>query len=155
MMHLAQINIGRVLGGPDDPRMADFYSNLARVNELAERMPGFVWRLKDDTGVAAMALHWPGDTTVNVNMSVWESPDALGKFVFQTVHRSIYARKHEFFETPKENTVALWWIPAGHILTLEEAKERLDHLNAHGPSDFAFGWVDLPSAKIFLEKKCA
>ena len=155
MMHLAQVNIGRVLGGPDDPRMADFYSNLARVNALAERMPGFVWRLKDETGDSAMALHWPGDPTMNVNMSVWESPEALGKFVFQTVHRGIYARKHEFFEMPKENTVALWWIPAGHIPTLEEAKERLDHLNAHGPSEFAFGWADLPSAKIFLEKKCA
>jgi len=155
MMHLAQVNIGRVHGGPDDPRMADFYNNLARVNALAERMPGFVWRLKDDTGIAAMALHWPGDPTMNVNMSVWENPEALGKFVFQTVHRGIYARKHEFFEAPKENTVALWWVPAGHIPTLEEAKERLEHLNAHGPSDVAFGWADLPSAKIFLEKKCA
>ena len=103
MKHLAQVNIGRVLGGPDDPRMVDFFANLARVNGLAERMPGFVWRLKDDTGVAAMAMHWPGDPTMNVNMSVWESPEALGKFVFQTVHRGIYARKHEFFETPKEN----------------------------------------------------
>ena len=155
MMHLAQVNIGRVHGGPDDPRMADFYNNLARVNALAERMPGFVWRLKDDTGIAAMALHWPGDPTMNVNMSVWENPEALGKFVFQTVHRGIYARKHEFFEAPKENTVALWWVSAGHIPTLEEAKERLEHLNAHGPSDVAFGWADLPSAKIFLEKKCA
>ena len=155
MTHLAQINIGRVLGGPDDPRMADFYNNLARVNELAERMPGFVWRLKDETGDSAMGLHWPGDATMAVNMSVWESPEALGKFVFQTVHRGIYARKHEFFQKPKAITVALWWIPAGHIPTLEEAKERLDHLNANGPSEFAFGWADLPSAKVFLEKKCA
>ncbi|HTW34895.1 MAG TPA: DUF3291 domain-containing protein [Rhizomicrobium sp.] len=155
MQHLAQINIGRVRGGPNDPRMADFYSNLARVNSLAERMPGFVWRLKDETGDSAMALHWPGDPTMNVNMSVWESPEALGKFVFQTVHRNIYARKHEFFETPNDITVALWWIPAGHIPTLEEARERLDHLNAHGPGEFAFGWADLPSAKAFLEKKCA
>src|SRR5579862_4433351 len=59
-MHLAQINIGRVLGGPDDPRMKDFFANLARVNALAERMPGFVWRLKDATGVGAMGLLWPG-----------------------------------------------------------------------------------------------
>jgi hypothetical protein len=154
MQHLAQVNIGRVLGGPDDPRMADFYSNLARVNALAERMPGFVWRLKDDSGSSAMALHWPGDPTMNVNMSVWESAEALGKFVFQTVHRSIYARKHEFFEMPATPTVAMWWIPAGHILTLEEAKERLDHYIAHGPSDFAFGWADLPSAKLWQEKRC-
>jgi len=154
-MHLAEINIGRVLGGPDDPRMKDFYENLARVNALAERMPGFVWRLKNETGESAIGLHWPGDATMAVNMSVWESPEDLGRFVFQTVHRNIYARKHEFFETPPWNTVALWWVPAGHIPTLEEAKERLDHLNAHGPSDFAFGWADLPSAKAFLEKKCA
>ena len=154
MQHLAQVNIGRVLGGPDDPRMADFYSNLARVNALAERMPGFVWRLKDDSGSSAMALHWPGDPTMSVNMSVWESAEALGKFVFQTVHRNIYARKHEFFETPPVPTVAMWWISVGHIPTLEEAKERLDHYIAHGPSEFAFGWADLPSAKIWQEKRC-
>jgi hypothetical protein len=155
MQHLAQVNIGRVLGGPDDPRMADFYANLARVNALAERMPGFVWRLKDDSGTSAIGLHWPGNPTMNVNMSVWESADALGKFVFQTVHRTIYARKHEFFETPAENTVAMWWIPVGHTPTLDEAKARLDHLNAFGSSEFAFGWADLPSAKLWQEKRCA
>jgi hypothetical protein len=154
-MHLAQVNIGKLRGGSDDPRMADFYRNLARVNAMAERMPGFVWRLKDETGDSAMALHWPGDDTMAVNMSVWETADDLGRFVFQTVHRTIYARKHEFFETPKTNTVAMWWVDPGHIPTLAEAKERLDHLNTHGPSEFAFGWADLPSAKLFLEKKCA
>lgn len=135
--------------------MKDFYANLARVNALAERMPGFVWRLKDEIGDSAIGLHWPGDATMAVNMSVWESPEALGKFVFQTVHRNIYARKHEFFETPKENTVAMWWIDVGHLPTLEEAKERLEYLNAHGPSEFAFGWADLPSTRVFLERKCA
>ncbi|HWY66336.1 MAG TPA: DUF3291 domain-containing protein [Rhizomicrobium sp.] len=154
-MHLAQVNIGRVLGGQDDPRMADFYANLARINALAERMPGFVWRLADASGASAMALHWPGDPSMNVNMSVWESADALGRFVFQTVHRNIYARKHEFFETPRQPTVAMWWIEEGHIPTLEEAKERLDHLVAHGPGAFAFGWAELPSAKLWQEKRCA
>ena len=155
MRHLAQVNIGRVLGGPDDPRMADFYGNLARINALAERMPGFVWRLKDESGTSAMALRWPGDATMNVNLSVWESAEALGRFVFQTVHRNIYARKHEFFAMPKAPTVAMWWIAAGHIPTVEEAKERLDHLIAHGPSDFSFGWADLPSARLWQEKRCA
>jgi len=106
-MHLAQVNIGRVLGGPDDPRMADFYNNLAHINAMAERMPGFVWRLKDAEGSSAMALHWPGDATMAVNMTVWESDEALGKFVFQTVHRNIYARKPEFFETPTWNMLGL------------------------------------------------
>lgn len=154
-MHLAQVNIGRVLGGPDDPRMADFYNNLARINAMAERMPGFVWRLKDAEGNSAIGVHWPGDPAMAVNMSVWESGEALGKFVFQTVHRNIYARKPEFFEMPKAPTVAMWWVPVGHIPTLEEAKERLDHYIAHGPSTFAFGWAELPSAKLWQEKRCA
>jgi Domain of unknown function (DUF3291) len=153
--HLAQLNIGRVLGGPNDPRMADFYNNLAKINALAERMPGFVWRLKDASGDSAMALHWPGDPTMNVNMSVWESAEALGKFVFQTVHRNIYARKHEFFEVPEKPTVVMWWIPVGHIPTLEEAKGRLEHYRQYGTSEFAFGWADLPDAKAFHERRCA
>ena len=153
--HLAEVNIGRVLGGPDDPRMADFFDNLARINALAERMPGFVWRLKDETGDSAMALHWPGDPTMNVNMSVWESPEALGRFVFQTVHRNIYARKHDFFETPDRPMFVLWWVEPGHIPTLEEAKDRLDHYRAHGPGEYAFGWADLPKAKAVMERRCA
>jgi len=153
--HLAEVNIGRVLGGPSDPRMADFFDNLARINALAERVPGFVWRLKDETGDSAMALHWPGDATMNVNMSVWESPEALGRFVFQTVHRNIYARKHEFFEAAERPMFVLWWIEPGHIPTLEEAKARLDHYRAHGPSDDAFGWADLPEAKVWAERRCA
>jgi Domain of unknown function (DUF3291) len=153
--HLAEVNIGRVLGGPDDPRMADFFDNLARINALAERMPGFVWRLKDETGDSAMALHWPGDPTMNVNMSVWESSEALGRFVFQTVHRNIYARKHDFFEPPDRPMFVLWWVEPGHIPTLAEAKARLDHYRAHGPSDYAFGWADLPEAKAWVERRCA
>jgi hypothetical protein len=153
--HLAEVNIGRVRGGPEDPGMADFFDNLARVNALAERMPGFVWRLKDETGDSAMALHWPGDPTMNVNMSVWESAEALGRFVFQTVHRNIYARKHEFFEAPDRPTFVLWWVEPGHIPTLGEAKARLDHYRALGPSDYAFGWADLPEAKALTERRCA
>jgi|SRR5579871_504429 len=154
-MHIAEVNIGRLRGGPDDPRMADFYGNLARVNALAERMPGFVWRLKNESGESALGLHWPGDPEMAVNLTVWESAEALGKFVFQTAHRAIYVRKHEFFETPKEPTVAMWWIAVGHLPTLVEAKARLEHLIAHGPSAFAFGWADLPDAKAWLERKCA
>lgn len=153
--HLAQVNIGRLLGGPDDPRMADFYANLARVNTLAERTPGFVWRLKNESGDSAIGLEWPGVPGMAVNLTVWESAAALAKFVFRTVHRSIYARKQEFFEMPGQPTVAMWWIDAGHIPTLTEAKRRLDHLIANGPSEFAFGWADLPNAEIWREQRCA
>jgi hypothetical protein len=43
--NLAQLNIGRIKGPMDSPIMADFAANLERINALAERTPGFVWRL--------------------------------------------------------------------------------------------------------------
>src|SRR5262245_44836510 len=56
MLHLAQLNIGRIRHPLDDPRMADFVNNLDRVNAIAEHTPGFVWRLQDDSGNAT-AIH--------------------------------------------------------------------------------------------------
>ena len=137
-----------------DPRMADFYNNLDRVNAAAERMPGFVWRLKDESGNAT-DIPWAGDATMAVNLTVWESVETLEKFVFQTVHRGIYARKHEFFDMPAEPTFVMWFVPAGHIPTLEEAKARLDHYRLHGAGEFAFGWADVPAARLWQDKRCA
>ena len=48
-LHLAQLNIGRLRHEAADPRMAEFIDNLALVNGLAERSPGFVWRYLDDS----------------------------------------------------------------------------------------------------------
>jgi hypothetical protein len=154
MQHLAQLNIGKFRGPKGDPRMADFYNNLDRVNAAAERMPGFVWRLKDESGNAT-DIPWAGDPTMAVNLTVWESVETLEKFVFQTVHRGIYARKHEFFDVPPEPTFVMWFVPEGHIPTLDEAKARLDHYRLHGGGEFAFGWADVPAAKLWQEKRCA
>jgi hypothetical protein len=153
-MALAQLNIGKLRAGRDDPRMADFFGNLDRINAAAERMPGFVWRLKDESGNAT-AIVWPGDPETVVNLTVWDSVETLEKFVFQTAHRAIYARKHEFFEGPSQPIFVMWFVPDGHIPTVDEACERLEHYRAHGGSDFAFGWADVPSAKLWQEKRCA
>ena len=154
MRHLAQLNIGKFRGGKGDPAMAGFFDNLDRVNAAAERMPGFVWRLKDDSGNAT-DIPWIGDPTFAVNLSVWESVEALEKFVWQTVHAKIYARKAAFFEKPSAPHFVMWWIEAGHIPTLAEAKARLDHLTEHGPSEEAFGWETAPAAKLWQDKRCA
>ena len=34
--------------------------------------------------------------------------------------------------------LALWWIPAGTVPTVEEALERLRHLEVQGPTPHAF-----------------
>ncbi len=152
--HLAQLNIGRLRGGQDDPAMAGFFDNLDRINAVAERMPGFVWRLKDDSGNATN-ISWTDDPSIIANLTVWESIETLEKFVWQTVHTRIYARKSEFFEKMDTPYFVMWWIAPGHIPTLEEARARLDHLTTHGSSEFAFGWEGAPGARLWQDNRCA
>src|SRR5262249_53784889 len=139
MKHLAQLNIGRIRYPVDDPRMADFMTNLDLVNGIAERSEGFVWRLKGD-GDNATSLRAFEDPTVILNMSVWESIETLEKFVWQTVHKRFYGRKQEWFERLDSPHFVLWWIPVGHRPSVAEAIERLNHLREHGPGDHAFDW---------------
>jgi len=152
--HLAQLNIGRIRYETDDPRMADFMNNLERVNAIAERSPGFVWRYKDDSGNATSTRPF-ADPRMLVNMSVWESVEALEKFAWQTVHTRFYARKHEWFEKLDGAYFVLWHVPVGHRPSVQEAIERLEHLKAHGPSEHAFGWQDVASAKLWKSARCA
>jgi hypothetical protein len=151
--HLAQLNIGRMLHPTDDPRVAGFMDNLDRINALAERSPGFVWRLKDDSGNST-AIRPFDDPTILVNMSVWESAEALEAFVWQTVHQRFYNQKGQWFETLATPHLVLWPVPVGHRPSLVEAKERLDHLTKHGDSDHAFGWSHLPHIKLWMSRKC-
>ena len=145
--HLAQFNIARIRYPLDDPRMAEFVENVARVNGLAERTEGFVWRLHDESG-HAMNMTVYDDPRILPNLAVWENVEALEGFVWQTLHRRFFSRRLEWFE-PIETPLVLWWISAGHRPDLAEAVARLDHLKAHGPSDHAFGWEGIPGAKLW------
>jgi hypothetical protein len=144
--HLAQFNIARIKYPLDDPRMRAFVDNVERVNGLADKMDSFVWRLKDESG-HAMNMTVYGDPAILPNLTVWETAGALERFVFKTVHGRFFDRRTEWFAQPDASLV-MWWVPAGHRPTLEEAVERLEHLKAHGPSEYAFGWESLPGARI-------
>ena len=72
-----------------------------------------------------------------VNMSVWESIEALAAFVYRSGHVEVMRRRREWFE-PMKPYRSLWWIPAGTIPTVDEAKERLSTCAAHGPTPYAF-----------------
>lgn len=143
--HLAEFNIARIKYPLDDPRMRDFVDNVERVNRLADKLPGFVWRLQDDSG-HAMGMRVYDDPAILPNLSLWESVEALERFVFKTVHGRFFDRRETWFEQPAP-TLVMWWVPAGHRPTLAEACERLDRFKAHGPSEFAFGWESLPAAQ--------
>jgi hypothetical protein len=151
---LAQLNIGRLRYPTDDPRMADFMNNLDFVNGIAERTPGFVWRLKDDSGNAT-AIRPFADPDMAVNLSVWEGIEALERFVWQTVHKRFYGRRQEWFAQMEGPHLVMWWVAAGLLPTVAEAKERLEYLAAHGPSDHAFGWESIPAAQLWKTARCA
>lgn len=145
-MHIAELNIAFRLYELDDPRFADFIDNLDRINALAERSKGFVWRLKDEDG-SQVHIDAGLDPKLLPNLSVWESVEDLRNFTFNTVHARIFARRAEWFPKLEKRHFVMWKIPVGHRPTLTEAFDRLEELNLEGPSGKVFGWEVLaPSA---------
>lgn len=134
---LAQLNIAHMRAPLDSPIMAEFVAQLEEINRLADDAPGFVWRLQTAEGDAT-ALRPYDDERIIVNMSVWDSVDALFDYVFRSRHAEVMRRRREWFDKMDRVTTVLWWIPAGHIPTVEEARDRMEHLNQHGPTPHAF-----------------
>jgi hypothetical protein len=134
---LAQVNIARLKAPLDSPQLKDFVEALDPVNAVADAADGFVWRLQDESGDAT-DIPVLGDDWLIINMSVWRDKDALTTFMYQGQHRELLARRREWFERTRDAMVVLWWVPAGHRPTVAEAEERLLHLRAHGPTEYAF-----------------
>jgi hypothetical protein len=135
--HLAQVNIGRLKAPIDDPLIADFVAQLDEINALADRSPGFIWRLQDESGNAT-AVPAFDDPLMIINMSVWESLEALTTYVYRSDHTRVLTRRRDWFEKMDRPHMALWWIPAGTLPTVADAKERLAVLEANGPTATAF-----------------
>jgi hypothetical protein len=133
---LAQLNIAAMKDPLDSPGMADFVSNLDRINALADSSPGFVWRLQTDQGHAAY-LRPLGDMTL-VNLSVWRDIESLQSFVYKSAHAQVMARRKEWFERMENAYFVLWWVPHGIRPPFSEAAERLAVLRAKGPTPDAF-----------------
>ena len=137
--HIAQFNVATALAALDDPLLADFMAKLDEVNGLAELSPGYVWRLKSDSGNAT-DIHAMDNPRTIVNLTVWQSIEALFDFTYKSDHKLVMNRRREWFEKPDGSYMALWWVPADHLPTVEEAKARLAYLAAHGPTATAFNF---------------
>ena len=135
--HLAQINIGRIRAPLDDPIMADFVNNLIKINTLGHNTPGFVWQLLTEEGDST-GFHAFEDNRVLLNMTVWENIEVLYDFTYRSQHVEFFRRRREWFDKFDGLYLVLWWVPAGYHPTPEEAKEKLAHLEAHGPTPLAF-----------------
>ena len=138
--HLAQVNIGRARGPMNSPIMSGFAAQLAPVNAIADQSPGFVWRLQTESGDATSILPYD-DPSIMINMSVWESIDALRNFVYRSGHLGVMRGREQWFEKMSEAYLALWWIPAGHLPTIGEAQERLEFRRAAGDTPLAFSFA--------------
>ena len=136
-MHLAQLNVGRLRAPLESPIIDDFRNNLGPVNALAEVSPGYVWRLQDEDGNATGIKVFDDDLEI-INLTVWESIEALADFTYRSGHVEFLRRRRDFFEVPTQPILCLWWIPEGTIPTVEEAISRLEHLRTHGPTPTAF-----------------
>ena len=144
-LHLAELNIGRLVAPTDDPRVAEFMENLDRVNGIGKRSPGFVWMMEGSgvPGTGNTENSIGDDPQFVANLTVWQDAASLKNFVYNTVHDRFMARRAEWFEALDDRHFVMWWVPEGHRPTLDEALERLDHLKAHGPSEHAFGWAEV------------
>ncbi len=154
--HLAQLNVGRLLAEPGDPRVAEFMAALDRVNGLGKRMPGFVWMMEGsgEPGTGNTETKIGGDPRFVSNLTVWEDAASLERFVWGTVHRQFYARRAEWFAVLGSMHFVMWWVPVGHRPSLDEALARLERLDREGPGPDAFGWEGLPDARLWRDARC-
>ncbi|WP_275627141.1 DUF3291 domain-containing protein [Pseudomonas sp. 273] len=135
--HLAQVNIARARAPLDHPLMRDFVDQLAPVNALAEASRGFVWRLQDEAGDATGVQAFD-DPRIIVNLSLWESLEALRDYVYGGEHLAVLRRRRDWMEKLPGPTLALWWLPAGQLPSLAQARAALRSLAERGPSAEAF-----------------
>lgn len=138
---IAQVNIGRIKAQLDDPIMAGFVARLDEINALADNSRGFVWRLQAEGNATYLRPY--DDDRMLLNMSVWETVEDLKHYVYRTAHAVLLRHRHDWYEKLSAAYAALWWVPANHLPGVDEAKKRIAHLDAHGPTQFAFTFKTL------------
>jgi heme-degrading monooxygenase HmoA len=139
--NLAELNIAKMMFEAEGSEMRDFNEALDPVNALADASPGFVWRLESNGDSPEDDLVFNEELWL-VNLSVWESLEALTSFIRSDLHLSIMKRRQEWFESLADATMVLWWVPEGTLPSVAEAQKRLEALRNNGPSPYAFSFSE-------------
>ncbi len=137
MTELAQFNFALPRWPLDDPRMSGFTDNIQRINGLAERTPGYLWRMLDESGPDAPKF--PEHPTMTITLSVWRDLESLRRFTWNTLHKQFRLRRSEWFVPWDGPYLALWPVPDGHRPNGGEAMAMLDKLHRQGPTAAVFG----------------
>ncbi len=142
-MAIAQLNIGRLIAEPFDPRVADFMNAIERINNLGKAAPGFIWIMEgsSEPSLGNTDIKIANDPRFISNMTMWEDVRSLQEFAFRTEHVELFKRRAEWFEPMDSANFVMWPIDRNARPSLDEGLERLHYLNEHGESDYAYGWV--------------
>lgn len=138
-MAIAQMNWGRLLYPLSDPRMAEFDASLAHVYDLAERHPGFIWRIPDAAAGAELQELGLGER-MSATVSVWRDVEALKDYTFNSAHGEYLRRADEWFEKVDGPQLVIWEVVPSCQPSFAEAFDRLEMLNTRGPTKDAYGW---------------
>ncbi len=142
MYHIAQANIALGRAPLTDPVMRGFVEQLDYMNVVADRAPGFVWRVQTEDGDAT-AIRVFDNPLMIFNMSVWASIEDLHEYVFESDHGGPVRNRRTWFIKMDRPHSVLWWVPAGKHPSVAEAERRLTLLHKHGPSPAAFTFAKL------------
>lgn len=147
--HLAQANIARLRAPIQDAAIAGLLERIEAMNHLAEKSPGFVWRL-EGSDVTLEHLRVFDNYFVPFeperlfyNMSVWESVEHLHQYTYNAAHAEMLRQKHEWISKFERPHLVLWWIPAGHRPSIDESARRFRILHERGPTSDAFTFKDI------------
>ena len=135
-MQLAQVNVALPRASLDAPVMAGFLKALDDVNWLADKSPGFVWRLRPIDGPVTLGLL--GDEQVIVTLSLWTDFAALQRYVYRSAHGLFMQQRGRWFIPLGGFTTAMWWVEDDGRPTADDGLDRLAHLRRHGPTLRAF-----------------
>ena len=139
---IAQANIARARAPLTDPVMRGFVEKLDYINAVADRSPGFVWRLQTDDGDAT-GIRVFDDPLMILNMSVWESIEDLYEYVYRSDHLGPLKSRSAWFRKMDRPHSVLWWVASGEQPSVPEAERRLRLLERRGPSPEAFTFSSL------------
>ncbi|OXE37162.1 MAG: hypothetical protein CGW95_03175 [Phenylobacterium zucineum] len=138
---LAQYNVATLKAPLNAPESAEFRNALDHINTLGEAQPGFIWRAVGE-GFDSATPAADQDPLYIVNLTVWESAEALAAFAYRTEHRLYVRHREKWFQTRRGPSYVLWWIPVDHTPSDLEGEERLAELTANGPSERAFDFAN-------------
>ncbi|MEA9977281.1 MULTISPECIES: DUF3291 domain-containing protein [unclassified Pseudomonas] len=132
---LAQFDLVSPKFPKNDARMDAFYSSSKYVNGLAESHQGFIWR---ETNENLQLLYELWGEGYLYTLSLWKDVSAFKSFLYNSPHSEFIRRGREWFNPISMPRVVMWWVPEGHIPSLQDAHERMKMLYEIGPSYNAF-----------------